>query len=128
MTKAAVKARLEALGEASVDTLSEAMEKTKSVVCRSCSEVNFVKVPDSVAVRASVAVLDRTGHGPTQKIQPVKPESEDIQGLAEELCQLPLETRVALAIRMLPEHAAQLDALGLKRISLVGEIQAGATN
>ena len=109
--------RLEGLLPAAGDVLDAFLSKGLRVKCSKCEEWSTVKVPDSLALKAALAVMDRTGMGPGKTVIHEKKEGlashrDALETLMQEILALPYPERVALAQGILPEQHKPLSLQG----------------
>jgi hypothetical protein len=79
-----------------------------------CPECNHpVPIPRATSVRAAVAVLDRSGHGPRSTLVHADEDTDtaQLQEIISELKDLPYPQRFILCRETLPEHSDVFDAL-----------------
>ena len=133
MEREAAQRRLEKLLPTAGDVLEAFLEKQRRMKCPECHKWITAKLPDSLALKAALATMDRAGVGPTKTTVHERKaltgsSVKQLQGLTRELLSLPLEDRVVLAKSILPEYAPPLKELSPAPSSNNGESQEGATS
>lgn len=109
MTKEAMRARLEKLHPQIAQRLADVIDGTKQVTCPDCSTKFEAQVPTSLTLKASQLILDRTGFGPTQKLEAVKPiDTDAFEALIAEVRIWPQDMQRRLVEEGCPKLYAEL--------------------
>jgi hypothetical protein len=131
LDRQAIIERLKSMADPALGTIQDAFQGSKVVKCprKECGERFEVKIPDVVAVRAALDTLKLIpGIGTTSKVERAVPTGNSWENLVQALCEYPLQERVELARKILPEFSSLFDSIESFRISNGGDSPAAPTN
>jgi len=121
----AARERLERMLPEAGYVLEAFLNRKHKVKCPECAEWIEVKLPSQGALRAALAVYDRTGLGTQQtvhsKVERVQAAPEQLQGLVKDLLALPYPDRLLLSQAILPEREQVLELPASSLTSVDGE-------